>query len=506
MRLYWWFIFTIVAITSFVPLVRIDVFKVSDKYKYFKYISLALFAWTGIISVRNLTGNPYILYYAALTVYPLLFFLSSLVFISMMQYLGKKIPWIVTVVLLLFFLADLAISYTNNIHLLMKDLPFDKSLTNAIITQAPHGMLFYVHTAACYLILMISVISVLVKLYKNLKKEKDVFPFVVMALSIVLGILANVLYLLSIIDIPIDPTYIVLVVLVSLMYLIFYIRDVKLMLKFNGNEYIINNLSEMYMLVNHRGKIVSASKELLIKFGIDIEEGLAFSEFKNRIADMAFLYKESMSNDNEYIEDKLYIHMTEKNIRLPLFNHSGKFYLFFDETQNQKYIHDYNYVMTHDLMTRIYNRNYFESLESEIEKNYQNYSLIMFDLDGLKLYNDYLGHSAGDELLIRFADALKEICTKYDNLIPIRMGGDEFLLIAIDKDMNDIEGIIYELKIITASKDLLKHIGFSYGYAQNHFANKPFVRVMAAADEGLYLMKTERRKDKEILENFLKKL
>ncbi|MDY0023723.1 MAG: hypothetical protein RBR66_02225, partial [Candidatus Izemoplasmatales bacterium] len=86
MRLYWWFIFTIVAITSFVPLVRIDVFKVSDKYKYFKYVSLALFAWTGIISVRNLTGNPYILYYAALTVYPLLFFLSSLVFISMMQY------------------------------------------------------------------------------------------------------------------------------------------------------------------------------------------------------------------------------------------------------------------------------------------------------------------------------------------------------------------------------------------------------------------------------------
>jgi diguanylate cyclase (GGDEF)-like protein len=161
--------------------------------------------------------------------------------------------------------------------------------------------------------------------------------------------------------------------------------------------------------------------------------------------------------------------------------------------------------MTHDLMTKLYNRNHFESLEPEIEDNYDNYALIMFDLDGLKLFNDYLGHEAGDELLIRFSKNLTHITKDDDNLTAIRMGGDEFLMIAINKDMNDIEELIYELKSLCIDTDPLKNIGFSYGYAQNNFLNLPFKRVLREADFKLYSMKASRREQKETLTKYLKK-
>lgn len=109
-------------------------------------------------------------------------------------------------------------------------------------------------------------------------------------------------------------------------------------------------------------------------------------------------------------------------------------------------------------------------------------------------------------MLIRFANALKELVNKYGNVIPIRMGGDEFLVIAINKDMNDIEEMIYDLKLSTHDKDLLKHIGFSYGYAQNNNANKPFRRVMTEADANQYTMKVSKKEAKENLEKFFKSL
>ncbi len=505
MRTYLWVIFFGIASLSALPVARMDIFNASSRYKYFKYLSIAMFAWTGINYIKFVSLSARVVYYAQLTVYPLVFLITALIFLSLLQYLGKRIPKIIFAILILFFLADAAIAYTNDIHHLFLDITNHPSLTYAIIRMAPHGLFFYIHTAVCYTILIIAMISIIVKLYGNLRKDQDVFPFVIMIFALVIGIATSITHIF-ITDLMIDPTYIALVLLTTILYFIFYIRDVKLMLKVNGNEFILHNLREMYLLVNHRGIIVSASNELLNKFSINLSRGITFDDFMKIISKRVVVLTENSKNNHDFDESKLYLHMMEKQISLPLLKHSGKFYLFYDETQNQKYINDINYVMTHDLMTTIYNRNYFESIESEIEKRYQKYTLVMFDLDGLKLFNDYLGHEAGDQLLIRFANALKVVVNKYSGLIPIRMGGDEFLLIAPNKDMNDIEEILYDLKIITNDKDLLKHVGFSYGYSQNNFSNKSFKKVMTEADTNQYSMKMLRKKAKIELENFLKSI
>lgn len=503
MRTYLWLIFAGLATLSVLPLARLDFFNTHKKYRYFKYLSLVMSGWTMFNYLKFVSLSARVVYYSTLSVYPLVFLLTILIFISMLNYLGKKINIFFLIGAGIFFLVDLVMSYTNTLHLLVLELPYSTSLNYAIISEAKHGIFFYIHTAVCYVILLLAMGSIAIRLYKNLRNERDVFPFVIMIIGIVMGLAANVTHLFFY-DFPIDPTYIMLIVLTTLLYFIFYIRDIRLMFKVNGNDFILNNLREMYLLVNHRDIIVAASPELEDKFKMKIEEKMGFPEFIKSISDKAIVYTDNKKVENTFDENKLYFHMMEKHINLPFLKHSGKFYLFYDETQNRKYLYDLNYVMTHDLMTNIYNRNYFESLEPEIEAKYENYSLIMFDIDGLKQFNDYLGHEAGDQLLIRFADALKVVVNKYKNLIPIRMGGDEFLLIAIHKDKNDLEEILYDLKILTNDKDLLKHVGFSYGYSQNNYANKSFNKVMTEADANQYAMKASRKKAKDELENYLK--
>jgi len=505
MDTYLWILFLATATLSILPLSRLDVFSVSKRYFYFKYLSIFLFIWTIVTDLKYLSDIPFLTYYISLTVFPLIFILTALLFMSIRRYLGKKIPKLAVIFFLIFLLLELFATYSNNFFLMMIDIPYSSDITFDMIRGANFGWFFMIHTGVCYSIIAYSFVMISKRLYINLKKDNDVFPFVVIVLSIIVGIVLNIMHIFFI-EFMIDPTYIAFVLLVSLLYTIFYIRDIKMILRIKGNDLILDNLREMYLLVNQRGEVVSASSELVEKFDICVDNKISFEDFKIMVSNKAVIYKDPSELDSEYIEDKIYLHMMEKKINLPMLKRKGTFYLFYDETKNQKYINELNFVLTHDLMTKIYNRNYFETLEKEIEEDYNKYSLVMFDLDGLKIFNDYLGHEAGDKLLKNFADALTQVTNKFKDLIPIRMGGDEFLLIGLNKDMNDIEEILYELKIITSNNDLRKHIGFSYGYSQNNFENKSFKLMLLEADANLYKMKPNRKKDKDKLEKFFQSL
>jgi len=83
-----------------------------------------------------------------------------------------------------------------------------------------------------------------------------------------------------------------------------------------------------------------------------------------------------------------------------------------------------------DPLTGLYNRRFAdESLKRLIAeaRRGRTFSIAAFDLDGFKRLNDSRGHSAGDDLLVDFARLLREGLRGAD--IPVRMGGDEFLIL-----------------------------------------------------------------------------
>lgn len=86
------------------------------------------------------------------------------------------------------------------------------------------------------------------------------------------------------------------------------------------------------------------------------------------------------------------------------------------------------YLTFHDKLTGLYNRAFFEEELRRLDTQRQlPISIVMGDLNGLKLVNDAFGHEEGDRLLKSVAEVLKRSCRKED--IIARWGGDEFVII-----------------------------------------------------------------------------
>ncbi len=86
------------------------------------------------------------------------------------------------------------------------------------------------------------------------------------------------------------------------------------------------------------------------------------------------------------------------------------------------------FMSTHDALTGLHNRAYFEQTLAQINEIQQRpVGVLSADVDGLKQTNDHEGHAAGDQLLMRAADALRA-CFR-DGDVLARTGGDEFVVI-----------------------------------------------------------------------------
>ena len=94
------------------------------------------------------------------------------------------------------------------------------------------------------------------------------------------------------------------------------------------------------------------------------------------------------------------------------------------------------FLSTHDELTGVYNfRSFQERLEHELERShrYQHpLSLVIFDIDDFKKYNDSFGHDAGNIVLASVATLLKEHLRQGDILA--RFGGEEFTLLMPETD------------------------------------------------------------------------
>lgn len=87
------------------------------------------------------------------------------------------------------------------------------------------------------------------------------------------------------------------------------------------------------------------------------------------------------------------------------------------------------YLTEHDPLTGLYNRLYFDDQLTIYEKKETSgVSIIVGDVNGLKMVNDAFGHKVGDQMLIAIADILKEIFNHPGDVIA-RLSGDEFAIL-----------------------------------------------------------------------------
>lgn len=122
---------------------------------------------------------------------------------------------------------------------------------------------------------------------------------------------------------------------------------------------------------------------------------------------------------------------------------------FIDNTMKRMHERQIEYFSSHDALTGLFNRNHFEYLVKKADtKSNLPISVIMGDLNGLKLMNDVFGHASGDELLVKTAEAIRKVCREED--IIARLGGDEFVIL-LPKTPEQAA-----LQVISRIRDVLK--------------------------------------------------
>lgn len=126
----------------------------------------------------------------------------------------------------------------------------------------------------------------------------------------------------------------------------------------------------------------------------------------------------------------------------------------------------------YDTLTGLMNRGYFNTIFEDrlnfAKRNQSKLSLIMFDLDGLKIINDNFGHAAGDRYLEHFASYIQNQFRSTDTFA--RIGGDEFLgiftttdPITLKKKMTLLQTLYTDLPIEAENNTFNGR--FSYGIA-----------------------------------------
>jgi diguanylate cyclase (GGDEF)-like protein/PAS domain S-box-containing protein len=157
-----------------------------------------------------------------------------------------------------------------------------------------------------------------------------------------------------------------------------------------------------------------------------------------------------------------------------------------DITERKKAEENSLYISYHDHLTDLYNRRYFEIMMTELtDQSNLPITIIMSDINGLKLINDSFGHEAGDELLIKASRVIRRACRDKD--IVARIGGDEFGIILLKTDEDGAEKIVRRIKEEAASNELdNKLLSISFGYATAYTPDKKLDEVMMEAENYMY--------------------
>jgi len=202
------------------------------------------------------------------------------------------------------------------------------------------------------------------------------------------------------------------------------------------------------IILNSDGYIIDANKTALDILGIysinDIEKLNFFnlfnlpSDFKNKLNEnqhiryevklkfKKLLHKFSFKS---YKKGIIFLDILISLLNIPNIKDSEGYLLYIQDITERK--EDENriiYLSFHDGLTNLYNRSFFEEeiKRLDVERQFP-ISIVVVDINGLKLVNDTYGHSYGDILLKKTTQKLIE-CFRKEDIIS-RWGGDEFIVL-----------------------------------------------------------------------------
>jgi diguanylate cyclase (GGDEF)-like protein len=147
----------------------------------------------------------------------------------------------------------------------------------------------------------------------------------------------------------------------------------------------------------------------------------------------------------------------------------------------------------HDALTGIYNRAFFEEELARLEKGREYpVSILVADLDDLKVVNDRQGHAVGDELLCRTAELLRSVFRAGDVLA--RIGGDEFAVLLPRTDAKTVAEMLGRVQAQAEEYNAqVPRLQVKISTGISTAVDGSLVEALVTADQRMYANKAERK-------------
>ncbi len=298
-------------------------------------------------------------------------------------------------------------------------------------------------------------------------------------------------------------------------------RQVEQALQESETRYrkLVENLNEVIYILDEGAKIVyvSPNAEQLSGYTISELAGKRFTDFvhpddlKGRMEQ----FLKILSGANEATE---YRFLTKKGDAIwvrtsaKLIIREGRTIgiqgVLMDITERKEAEKKMQYLSLHDSLTGLFNRYYLQEEMKKMETNKMQLpiSIIMADLNGLKLVNDTCGHDAGDKMLCRTAELLQKSCRKKD--LVARWGGDEFIILLPQTTFKEAEDVCQRI-IHNCSEIHLETIPISIalGVALKNNTRDNLLEILRKAENEMYKHKlAEYHSTRDTVLNYLLKI
>lgn len=167
----------------------------------------------------------------------------------------------------------------------------------------------------------------------------------------------------------------------------------------------------------------------------------------------------------------------------------GAILVFRDVTVEREKEERIKFLSYRDPLTGLYNRAFIEEQLTKLDvEQYYPLSILMGDLDGLKLINDAFGQQVGDQALIKTANLLHGFCPKH--AVISRWGGDEFLVLLPNTSEAQVRVLCDRFKDLLATTQVADtQLRLSLGYATKDSTELSLNEVLQEAENNMYTTK-----------------
>lgn len=418
------------------------------------------------------TGSVILLYAAAIAVdgqkqalvlYSLYYIFLDLMIMHMFFFIREYVQFkinirVLHIILYVVFIADVISMLLNNVtnKVFQVSAVFDVNL-EMFYRVTMRYLPFYLHLIFVYSIILLIIIMLITKAVVTSKvyKDKYIAVLVIFALALSMNILYTVfgrMYDFSVISYGCS--------VVAIYYYVYYFKPYRLVN--NLFRFIIRSTDVAILCFDANPRCIHAN-EYARKLFHKSNRLADFTEYFLQLSEEKKLLDVSDMTWNEVFEVddvRKYFEVQYQKI-----SDAGKLIgyclVFEDQTEKMALNNKHRYMATHDVLTGIYNRDYFyEAVQRYLAMADEPYCMVCTDVRNFKMINDIYGEEKGNEILVKIAGMIKQLLTGKE--FCCRLQGDRFAICMPKSRFNEedfVTRIRHTSKLIGASIPINMYVG-----------------------------------------------